>query len=65
MAFYETEDEQARRYERETYDHKRDNQLGDGAICCGWCYSWHEVPAMRQHVLVCEKRPAGLRQAQR
>lgn len=64
-AYFETEQEQTRRYERETYDHERDNQLGDGAVCCGWCCAWFEQAAMRRHLLVCAERPAALREAQR
>lgn len=58
MAFYETEDEQQRRYERETYERERDNQLGQGAMCCGFCEGWFED--LRRHILRCPERPADL-----
>lgn len=58
--YFETEEEQSRRYERETYAGRE--AIGEGAsVACAWCLTWYTPRAMRIHVLQCEKRPDALK----
>lgn len=61
MAWEESDVEEQRRHERETYADP-DVPGAGGSMCCAWCLGWFTPRDFRAHVTSCGRRPDALKE---